>query len=48
MIKWEQKFVNQKIVLEVKTVCSSPDGVTAANFATTKDVIVQSKNSRIG
>jgi hypothetical protein len=48
MIMWEQEFVNYKIVLAVKTVCSNPNGARVANFATTKDVTVQSKNSHIG
>ena len=48
VMKWKRDFLNHKIVLAVKTVCSSPNGVRLAHFAATKDVTVQSKNSFIG
>jgi hypothetical protein len=41
MIKREEEFVNHNNVLAVKTVCSNPNGVRVANFATSKDVAVQ-------
>ena len=48
MLKWEQDFLNHKIILAVKTVCSNPNGVRVTNFATTKDITVQSENTLIG
>jgi hypothetical protein len=48
VLKWEQDFLNYGILLAVKTVCSNPNGVRVANFATPKDVTIQSGNTLTG
>jgi hypothetical protein len=42
--KWEQEFVNHKVILAMKTACGNPNGATVTNVAKTKDVTVQNKN----